>query len=183
MEPLFEVRNALTEDMMREFHRAQLSRRPLHFLVIVGGMQIAVGVLRIVWLLLRQDSADGISRLLNALAPGLVWILPGIAWLAVTVYVPRAMVNRRIRGLRDVMAASYGIRFYAEDFVQEAPAGELRIAYPALRKIVETRSLLMLYQEGEVSIVQKSGFTRGTPEELLTYLRSVCPATYKRLRM
>ena len=182
MEPLFEVKNALTEKMVQEFYLTQFRRGPMRFLYVVGALQLLVGLCMLAALFVQERDSRMASLLLLCLRPLLFWILPGILWGVLGFYVPRMLAKRRTQMLWEDMARPYTIRFFPNEYVQDTPEGEIRTAYSSLQKIVETRNLILFYlQDQTVSIVMKSGFTQGTPDELATFLRRESTASYKRM--
>lgn len=73
----------------------------------------------------------------------------------------------------------YTISFFAGEYVDYNPRGEMHTPYEIVYKIVETADFLILYQNRvTANIVDKSKMTKGTAEELTAFLRVRCPVPY-----
>ena len=184
MEPIAEVQSVFTEDLYIEFNKAHLKLLHLNTrlwtLVVVllgGGTFIFV-------LDLLTSRGKGFSYLGTVIA---FWILGGFLCLFNVVFnssIHKLGVKSMLKSSAGQLGLPFTLRFLPAEYIEYTPRGELHTAYSMLYRIVETDRLILLYHNKmQAHILEKGRFTRGTPEELLTYLRSVCPATYKRLRM
>ena len=85
---------------------------------------------------------------------------------------------------QDILGLPYTLRFYPEEYIDYSPRGEWHTAYAALYAVRETDDLLLLYQtKFKFTIIDKRGFTRGTPEELVRFLCADGRLSCQRLSM
>lgn len=80
------------------------------------------------------------------------------------------------------MGQPFTLCFFLSELVEYSSRGEYHTPYGILQKIVESDKLILLFQNKvQFTVIDKAAFTRGTPEELLTFLRQL-PIPYNRVK-
>ena len=170
MEPLFEVQSCMTKELFLSFQKLHLHLRLWNtvLLYFLG----AAGIL------------GGFSMII-------VWQFPQIAaplmiasacCLAYPI-IPKTALRQAIITNPDRLNMPFTLRFYPAEYIEYSPRGEFRTAYAQLYKIVESDRLILLYQSKWMAqIVDKAAFSKGTPEELVHFLRDGRHIRYKRVK-
>lgn len=163
MEPLFEVQGVMTEEVLRKAYRVNAKRtrtRVTLEYVLLGGIflfTLALGIS-----LVRMGDWSGL------LSPAIVAFFS-----CLLILLHKMMEKNMVTSSQDILGLPYTLRFYPEEYIDYSPRGEWHTAYAALYAVRETDDLLLLYQtKFKFTIIDKRGFTRGTPEDLVRFLHA-----------
>ena len=163
MEPLFEVQGVMTEEVLRKAYRVSAKRTRTRVTLeyaFFGGMffiTLALGF----FLLYMGDW----SVLLYSLCVAFLAVIPPL--------IQKLAEKTMVTSSQDILGLPYTLRFYPEEYIDYSPRGEWHTAYAALYAVRETDDLLLLYQtKFKFTIIDKRGFTRGTPEDLVRFLHA-----------
>ena len=174
MEPLFEVQGVMTEEVLRKAYRVNAKRTRTRVTLeyaFFGGMffiTLALGF----FLLYMGDW----SGLLYPLCVAFLAVIPPL--------IQKLAEKTMVTSSQDILRLPYTLRFYPEEYIDYSPRGEWHTAYAALYAVRETDDLLLLYQtKFKFTIIDKRGFTRGTPEDLVRFLHADGRFSCQRLSM
>ena len=161
MEPLFENHYIWTKKMLREmYYRAY---RP--FLIVFGAIVVLSVLSLAVDLLFSETPLDPIPPLT------LVVIVLAAAYLFLPLITAVATYNRMKKLYGSVPEVT--IRFFEDHFVNitRQTGAVLNLEYAQIKKVLETKSLLLLKLSGQVFILLgKDCFTKGSAASLRVFL-------------
>lgn len=178
-EPLFEARSLLTEDLYGRFARAHLKLTGGgRAMLLLCALLFAAGTFLLV-LDLRYSEGRHEVRGTALTMMGCSLVMGFVAYV-----LPRQNARSVIRSASGFVDQPYTLRFYEEEYAEKNALGEWRTAYASLYKVVETDRLILLYHnKTRADILEKTDFTKGSPEDLITYLRTYPDISYKRLKV
>ncbi len=178
-EPRFAAEGVLTEELYTRFARAHLKLTGGgRAMILLCALLFAAGTFLLVLDFCFSEGGHEVrGTALTMMGSSLV--------MGFVAYVlPRQNARSVIRSASGFVDQSYTLRFYEEEYAEENALGEWRTAYAALYKVVETDGLILLYHnKTRADILEKTNFTKGSPESLIAYLRTFPDISYKRLKI
>ena len=166
-ETRFENSSVQTEEMSAEIVRLQMGikRTILLFIVAIMGLNyVSSAVWEIMW------------------GYGYFYLVISLVWILMALYLffqPRIAAKlhmRRANKFHDGIIPQTQVLFGEEELIAQSGDSKLKIPYNKLNKIKVSKNLMILTVKKYSHVtICKDGFTKGTYEEFLAFLRAKCP--------
>jgi len=166
---LIEARTKYTKESFREFQRFNLFTGARGAIMIVCLIIIfGAGLISMAPSFASGDPTGSF--------PAIIFITLGILYLLRPRIAARSAFKRSPALFESGVAYSFSGEFFTETVSGASVSGVSNIKYAALYKAFETKKYFYLYlQPNSAFIIDKTGFTQGTPEELAAILGRAMP--------
>lgn len=168
--PRFEARYTPTRELLRE---AYTVTQPAWYLILAGLITLYALGLGIYYIVLMLQ-IPGESILL-----GVMMVLLGVGYgVFFFLLRPGLMAGKRIKAYREVYGGETDCyRFFDDHFqINDSTGGTLTVPYEKITKVTQTKHLILLRRAQRLyHPLEKAGFTQGTPEQFLSFLKEKAP--------